>query len=1172
MSWETTGINVEVKGSSSLTQAAHRAEKLDNSLDKAARGANHLQREMNGVHGGARQLQGSTGALINSTTLLAGGFTLLAAGAVATVARQMVSLSSQVISTGAMFEVMGKQMETLEGSSGKAAQAIEWIKETAQKTPFEIADLQSAFMRFKAYGLDPMDGTLTSIGDAVAAFGGSAHMMNSVTRALGQMAAKGKVSGEEMRQLAELGIPAYDILQKKLNLTNAEIANIGDQAIKADRGIAALVEGLNERYGGAMEKQMATYTGIMSNLQDTISLFFSDISDAGVLDAAADVLKDFMDNIQEMRDSGDLEALGSAIALSIETIGGSLNSVIDIFQTLTDLLSSPAAATLIAMTPGASGVLEAVGQNVTARRQNKLADEMKATHTAVKEVFGDLEGLYAYMDDVLPRGAEGFKEAFGEGYEAIRNYVNHLRDEGIPVTGELNELLLAQEKAMYGTNAVVRQQERDAKKLIKAMVEEAKEAGAVAAAAKEHADKLNEKIAAQERDKEIRAEIMGMTAEELEFQEQVENGLGLLSLAYGETADAAGEAGTAVGEVFELGDEEALKIAEQRLQMLRDRFKEMWEGVAADSRSILFNSIGDSFILALTGRSDEIESMLTSMFENLGANVFSGFWGQFSTFLEGSLTGSGPGLDSAEFGTWFSEGGGYQQALTGIGMMGLSGAMQRQNRGAAALQGAASGALTGAFIGGGAFSPVGMAVGAIVGGALAYFGSGGQETPQSQLYMGDMGTAARLGTRGHQGISAEENEMWRMEYEKLWRGFNETAVDAFRAFGDTGLLEFIEEIGSISTGGWLDMNVQELQQWLQNIAMPDAFMGAYGEAFKGGLDNLGFSAETINHIFSELSDMAGEERFTALADFVSIWKRLHDYMADWAPDNLVAWMNEDPFQIFKDGIIEATDQVHLLRSTWDSIGLLDRASDLQTIGSIWESVTQETVAQLQMLYGTVEAGMDFIAGLRESMALEGMDPQQQANYFVEQIDYWQRMLEEATTPMELSEAQQNLEDYIRALYGLDPGTATGGPVTPGATVGELLEQILTDYETALAAQRDMIETDILDAYGSFVDEVNRATDALTNFADELEDTVGAGKPGEDFPDMPGGGGGGGGGDLEGGDPKSGTLSDADKIINAIYNAVPSFQVNIGVSDDYLRGLIQVEILNLNLSAPEGIGI
>lgn len=65
----------------------------------------------------------------------------------------------------------------------------------------------------------------------------------------GQISAKHKLSAQDIRQLAEVGIPAFDILQRKLGLTADQVFNIGRANISSIAGIKALREGMRELYG-----------------------------------------------------------------------------------------------------------------------------------------------------------------------------------------------------------------------------------------------------------------------------------------------------------------------------------------------------------------------------------------------------------------------------------------------------------------------------------------------------------------------------------------------------------------------------------------------------------------------------------------------------------------------------------------------------------------------------------------------------------------------------------------------------------------------------------------------------------------------------------------------------------------------------------------------------------
>src|SRR5690606_3529735 len=104
---------------------------------------------------------------------------------------------------------------------------------------------------FAAEEVIPM---MRSLGNAAAGLGGSAELIDRLSLALGQMRAKGKVSAEEMRQLAEAGIPAWEMLAKAIGVSipaAMEMAQKG--AISAAKAVPVIVAGMNDRFAGLME-------------------------------------------------------------------------------------------------------------------------------------------------------------------------------------------------------------------------------------------------------------------------------------------------------------------------------------------------------------------------------------------------------------------------------------------------------------------------------------------------------------------------------------------------------------------------------------------------------------------------------------------------------------------------------------------------------------------------------------------------------------------------------------------------------------------------------------------------------------------------------------------------------------------------------------------------------
>ncbi|WP_027309362.1 tape measure protein, partial [Caloramator sp. ALD01] len=170
--------------------------------------------------------------------------------------------------------------ETMLGSAQKAKTFLAGLQQMAAKTPFELKDLTDASKKLMAFGFEAqkIPGMLKAIGDASSGLGMSgAEGLNRIGIALGQMMAKGKVSAQEMMQLTEAGIPAWDILAKAMGKSTAEVMKLSEKGlIPAKQAVDALVVGMEERFPNMMEKQSKSFAGLMSTIKDNISITLSE--------------------------------------------------------------------------------------------------------------------------------------------------------------------------------------------------------------------------------------------------------------------------------------------------------------------------------------------------------------------------------------------------------------------------------------------------------------------------------------------------------------------------------------------------------------------------------------------------------------------------------------------------------------------------------------------------------------------------------------------------------------------------------------------------------------------------------------------------------------------------------------------------------------------------------
>ena len=114
-----------------------------------------------------------------------------------------------------------------------------------------------------------------------------------------QMLAKGTAKAEELRQLMEANVPVVEILTEKLGLTAAQVVNIGDEAISSTKVVNALLQGLEERYGGMSANMATTTTGLLNNMRESIAYVGSQLFKP-LYDSLSGILKPIAEKLNEL--------------------------------------------------------------------------------------------------------------------------------------------------------------------------------------------------------------------------------------------------------------------------------------------------------------------------------------------------------------------------------------------------------------------------------------------------------------------------------------------------------------------------------------------------------------------------------------------------------------------------------------------------------------------------------------------------------------------------------------------------------------------------------------------------------------------------------------------------------------------------------------------------------
>lgn len=167
------------------------------------------------------------------------------------------------------------------GSADQARSYLQDLYKLASTTPFEFPQLVSGARRLLAFGFEAKEAKniLKEIGDTASGLGVGAEGIDRMVMAIGQIQAKGKLSTEELLQMAELGVPAFQILQKEFGITGKELeSRLRAGSIGADKAIGALRKGMRKHFEGMSKDQAKTFTGQLSTLKDNVAKALGDLT------------------------------------------------------------------------------------------------------------------------------------------------------------------------------------------------------------------------------------------------------------------------------------------------------------------------------------------------------------------------------------------------------------------------------------------------------------------------------------------------------------------------------------------------------------------------------------------------------------------------------------------------------------------------------------------------------------------------------------------------------------------------------------------------------------------------------------------------------------------------------------------------------------------------------
>jgi tape measure domain-containing protein len=348
-----------------------------------------------------------------------------------------------VMNVGSSFENLGVRLNTL--TRGKGLEWLEKLNKWALKMPVDTQAAVDAFANMRAMGVNPTLEKMTTLVDTMSAVGGGTETLQGIVRALGQISTKGKPSLEELYQLGERNVPVFDILSEKLGMTKAAVMDIGTSGISSAQVLDALWSGMAERFGGASKDMQNTWSGMMITLKSYWVEFQRMIADAGIFEAMKEKLKGVMDTIEQMTQSGALQAFAQRIS---DGMSSAVDSVIKIgkalkreFSYILDEINAVSGGVLQSeffrgsWTENVLAAVRAVGMGVQnlIRQFGEMADSgsrLGGFVADVRAIFADLKGVFSAIGTMVSPAISALGKlagAFGGVVKAARAAVSGIR-------------------------------------------------------------------------------------------------------------------------------------------------------------------------------------------------------------------------------------------------------------------------------------------------------------------------------------------------------------------------------------------------------------------------------------------------------------------------------------------------------------------------------------------------------------------------------------------------------------------------------------------------------------------------------------------------------------------------------------------------------------------------
>ncbi len=369
-------------------------------------------------------------------------------------------LAKQALETVTSMDRLRRGMTTLEGSAQGAEARLRELQEAAQLPGVDFEQAVKADIKLRSVGMsaEMSKASIIEMGNALSLAGGTSADLEGVVLALTQIISKGKVSAEEINQIAER-VPQVRAVMKDVFGT-ADTEALQKMKIDAEDFVNALIGGFSslDRATAGLDEKMSDFRTAIMLATDAL---LSGLVGEGVngMSQLGDVLND---NIDLLKDLGSIarETVGlvgeairgikehftaEAIVMEAAGAGMSENQIRSIFKGMEQLRGLQQAIknkTYVSGDPFGTGFMPMGENNPFARSMTPRAPGAKFTPPSTEGgsgFFNQAGGIFSELSRLIGPAAQAMANVLMQQSKGLQSRASALGEAAFsPLRGDVD--------------------------------------------------------------------------------------------------------------------------------------------------------------------------------------------------------------------------------------------------------------------------------------------------------------------------------------------------------------------------------------------------------------------------------------------------------------------------------------------------------------------------------------------------------------------------------------------------------------------------------------------------------------------------------------------------------------------------------------------------------------